>query len=79
MDSIPSFSLSLAGEGEKVRIVSCRRCGVLRERLLSMGIHIDDEIIVVQKQNGGAVLIEKRGSRYALGGGMAHKINVTRC
>jgi Fe2+ transport system protein FeoA len=34
---------------------------------------------VVQKQNGGAVLIDKRGSRYALGGGMAHKINVTRC
>lgn len=79
MGPSPSFSLALAGEGEKVRIVSCRRCGVLRERLLSMGIHIDDEIIVVQKQNGGAVLIEKRGSRYALGGGMAHKINVTRC
>lgn len=78
-DPGPSFSLALAGEGEKVRIVSCRRCGVLRERLLSMGIHIDDEIVVVQKQNGGAVLIDKRGSRYALGGGMALKINVTRC
>ncbi len=79
MDAISSFSLALAGEGEKVRIVSCRRCGVLRQRLLSMGIHIDDEIVVVQRQNGGAMLIEKTGSRYALGGGMAHKIHVTRC
>lgn len=78
-DTNPSFSLALAGEGERVKIISCRSGGLLRERLLSMGIHIDDEIKVIQKQNGGAMLIEKTGSRYALGGGMAHKINVTRC
>lgn len=78
-NSNPAFSLALAGEGERVKIVSCRGGGLLRERLLSMGIHIDDEIKVIQKQNGGAILIEKIGSRYALGGGMAHKINVTRC
>jgi len=75
----PSFSLALAGEGEKVKIYCCRGGGLLRERLLSMGIHIDDEIKVVQKQNGGAMLIEKMGSRFALGGGMAHKICVIRC
>ncbi len=79
VDSNASFSLALAGEGEKVKIFSCRGCGVLRQRLLGMGIHIDDEICIVQRQNGGAMLIEKRGSRYALGGGMAHKITVTRC
>ena len=28
------------------------------------------------KQANGAVLIEKSGCRYGLGGGMAHKINV---
>jgi len=74
-----SFSLALVSEGEKVKIYSCRGGGLLRERLLSMGIHIDDEIKVVQKQNGGAMLIEKMGNRFALGGGMALKINVTRC
>lgn len=77
--SNPSFSLALAGEGEKVKIDSCHGGGILRERLLSMGIHIDDKIIIIQKQHGGAVLIEKMGNRYALGGGMAQKINVTRC
>lgn len=71
------FPLALAAEGERVRIV--RMCGgCLRERLLSMGIDLDDEITVIRRQGGGAVLIEKAGNRYALGGGMAHKINVIR-
>lgn len=73
-----SFPLALTGEGEKVKIVSCRGGGVLRERLLSMGIHIDDKIQVIQKHRSGTMLIEKTGNRYALGGGMAYKINVTK-
>jgi ferrous iron transport protein A len=73
----PIFPLALAAEGERVRIA--RLCGgCLRERLLSMGIDLDDEITVIRRQGGGAVLIEKAGNRYALGGGMAHKINVIR-
>jgi ferrous iron transport protein A len=78
-ESKPSFSLALAGEGEKVKIHSCRGCGLLRQRLLGMGIHIDDEIVVVKRQNGGAMLIEKTGSRYALGDVIARKIQVTSC
>lgn len=75
-----SFPLALAGEGEKVRIVFFRESGVtLRERLLGMGICQDDEIMIVRKDEGGAVLIARGGSRIALGGGMAHKINVIRC
>ena len=71
------FPLALAAEGERVRIV--RMCGgCLRERLLSMGIDLDDEITIIRRQGGGAVLIKKAGNRYALGGGMAHKINVIR-
>lgn len=49
---------------------------LLRERLLSMGIRLEDELVVVSRQDNGAVLIEKAGCRYGLGGGMAHKINV---
>ncbi|HBT97641.1 MAG TPA: ferrous iron transport protein A [Desulfobulbaceae bacterium] len=74
-----SFPLALAGEGEKVRIVHVKNSRMLQERLLSMGLHLEDEIQVVQRQFGGAVLIEKTGSRYAMGGGMAHKISVVRC
>ena len=75
-----SFPLALASEGEKVRIVFFRENGVtLRKRLLGMGICQDDEIVIVAKHDGGAVLIARGGSRIALGGGMANKINVTRC
>jgi Fe2+ transport system protein FeoA len=74
-----SFPLAIAAEGEKVKIVRFRSGALLRERLLSMGIQLHDELRVVQRQHGGALLIEKSGSRYALGGGMAHKINVIRC
>jgi len=73
-----SFPLALAGEGEKVRIVWVRGGRMLQERLLSMGVHAGDELVVMQRQPGGALLIEKSGNRYALGGGMAHKINVIR-
>ncbi len=74
--SQPSFPLAIAGEGETVRIVSVRRGRKIQERLLSMGIQVDDVIEVVQCQNNGAVLISKENNRYALGGGMALKINV---
>lgn len=73
-----SYPLVLADEGELVKIVHLRGGSLMRERLLSMGINMDDEIIVVHKQHNGAVLIEKGGHRYALGGGMAFKINVTK-
>jgi ferrous iron transport protein A len=73
-----SYPLVLASEGERVKVVHLRGGSLMRERLLSMGINMDDEILVVHKQHNGAVLIEKEGCRYALGGGMAHKINVTK-
>ncbi|MFT5702482.1 MAG: ferrous iron transport protein A [Desulforhopalus sp.] len=74
-----SFPLACAAEGESVKIVGIRGGGNLVERLISMGIHVEDQIEVVQRQDKGAVLISRDGSRYALGGGMAHKINVIRC
>ncbi|WP_051553814.1 FeoA family protein [Desulfobulbus elongatus] len=72
----PSYPLVFASEGERVKVVSLHGGCLMRERLLSMGINVDDEILVVHKQENGAVVIEKAGCRYGLGGGMAHKINV---
>ncbi len=72
----PSFPLSLAAEGELVRVLLLPEGSKVQERLISMGISANDDITVVQKQPGGALLIEKNGTRYALGGGMAHRILV---
>ena len=74
--SQPSFPLAMAQDGETVRIVSVRRGRNIQERLLSMGIQVDDVIEVVRCQNRGAVLISRENNRYALGGGMALKIHV---
>ncbi|MGE4560038.1 MAG: ferrous iron transport protein A [Desulfobulbus sp.] len=72
------FPLSLAGEGEIVRVAMLPEGSKIQERLMSMGINLYDEITVVGKQRGGALMIEKNGTRYALGGGMAHKILVVK-
>lgn len=72
------FPLSLAGEGEVVRVFLLPEGSKIQERLMSMGISLHDEITVVRKQRGGALMIEKDGTRYALGGGMAHKILVVK-
>ena len=74
---MPAFPLILAQEGERVKICGLRGKGALKERLLSMGIKLGDEIRVIRKQHRGAVLIEAQGVRYTLGGGMPGKINVT--
>jgi ferrous iron transport protein A len=73
-----SFPLTLATQGEKVKIVHIRGGAAMQERLLGMGLALESEIVVIQKQVGGAMLIAKNGHRLLLGGGMAQKINVSR-
>ena len=69
----------MAEEGEAVRMVMIRSGRKLHERLGSMGLQLNETLRIIKKQPGGGVIIEKSGNRYALGGGMAHKINVIRC
>lgn len=45
----PSFPLAMAGEGERVQIVLFRSGTMMQERLLSMGINLHDEILVIPK------------------------------
>lgn len=74
----PTFPLAMAGDGETVRIANLCGGALLHKRLLGMGIRLEDIIEVVQRREQGAVLIAKGTGRYALGGGMAHKIYVTK-
>ena len=73
---IVTFPISLANEGEMVRIHSSSHDSRIEEQLISMGININDEIMVVKKQPGGALMVQKNGNRFALGVGMAHKVHV---
>ena len=72
----PSFPLALASAGEKVRVVNIRGGASFKERLLSMGIQVEDSIEVVQSDSNCAVLVAKGENRFMLGGGMAQKIYV---
>lgn len=73
-----SFPLALASPGEQVQVVLIRGGANLKERLLSMGIQVDDVIEVLQPGKKGAVLVGKDENRFMLGGGMAQKIYVTK-
>jgi len=67
--------LMLADVGQRVRVVALRGGVLLDRRMTEMGIHIGAELTIHQREGGGVVL--KRGeTRFALGGGMAHKIMV---
>ncbi len=70
------FPLALAGEGERVKVVTMGKSKKMHERLLSMGIGVGDALDIVKCQGQGAVLVAKGMNRYALGGGMAQKIYV---
>ncbi len=69
-----TFPLFLAQEGERVRIINAR--GKLLERLASMALGMGDEVEIISNQGHGPMLILKQENRFALGGGMAHKIEV---
>ena len=73
----PGLPLALADEGARVRIVQLRAGARMRERLSGMGLAVAGEISVLQRQGGGAVLIETGGKRYALCCRMAQAIRVT--
>ena len=74
----PSFPLALAGGGEIVRIVMIRGGGKIKERLLSIGLQLDDTVEIIQCRKKGAVLVAKDENRFMLGGGMAQKIYVSK-
>ena len=73
---IKGFPLSLADKGGTVKIVSFWNGRGFRARLISLGIDIGDVIEILQCRQHGAVLVAKGDARYAIGCGMAQKIEV---
>ena len=68
--------LSMVSAGEVVQVVSINAGWGLQRRLADMGLTPGVEVRMVNKQGRGPVLLELRGSRLALGHGIAHKIMV---
>lgn len=70
-----SIPLMQADVGQRVRVVALCGGDLRDRRMTDIGINVGAEITVHQREGGGVVV--KRGvTRFALGGGMAHKIMV---
>lgn len=69
------YPLTMAGEGARVRVIALMGGAGLDRRMTQMGINVGAELRVVLREGGGLVVM--RGEmRFALGGGMAHRIMV---
>ncbi|MBA4194815.1 MAG: ferrous iron transport protein A [Comamonadaceae bacterium] len=67
----------MADEDERVTVVALHGGLGLVRRLSEMGLNVGSELRVLQRQNGGLVVL-RGGTRLALGGGMAQKILVSK-
>lgn len=75
MSQHSSFPLSMADEGRHVRVVALKGGAGLDRRMTEMGLNIGANLIVRQREGGGVVVMRGE-TRFALGGGMAHRIMV---
>ncbi|MEW6165753.1 MAG: FeoA family protein [Pseudomonadota bacterium] len=65
----------MASEGARVRVVALRGGAGLDRRMTEMGLNLGAEL-TVRHHRGGGVVVMRGETRFALGGGMAHKIMV---
>ena len=71
-----TMPLAMAAPGEIVTVVEIRAGGGLQRRLADMGLTPGVKVKMLNSHMPGPVLIDLRGSKVALGRGIAHKIAV---
>ena len=72
------WPLSMASPGEEVKRVSVRAGRGLTQRLADMGLTPGTSVKVINSRGAGPVLINLRGTRLALGFGIAQTVTVER-
>jgi ferrous iron transport protein A len=76
--SDPTFPLSAAAVGDRLRIESLTAGKTLARRLADLGLPVGSEIEVVHRQPGGRMVVAREFARVALGAGMTERILVRR-
>lgn len=74
--TLSQMPLILASRGSKVRLVSINGGKQMTSRLAAMGLLPGVEVEIISNTPGDPFILDVRGSRLALGRGMAHKIYV---
>ncbi|MEA2066510.1 MAG: FeoA family protein [Thermotogota bacterium] len=72
-----TMPLAMARPGETLKVVGLRGGWGIHKRLTDMGLTSGVHIRVINSQMPGPVVIELRGSRVALGRGIAQRVMVT--
>jgi len=67
----------MVSPGETVKVAAIRAGWGLQRRLADMGLTPGVQVRVISSHRPGSVVIDVRGSRLALGQGVAHRIMVT--
>lgn len=68
--------LTMACPGEEMRLVAIRGGCRMRKRLADLGLNPGTTVRVVQHNGRGPTIVAVKGSRLAIGRGMAHRILV---
>lgn len=76
MKNTAEFPLAYTGIGNTVEITSFRSGTRFQEKMISMGLHVGDKIVINHQQGGSSIVISKGCEKFHLGGGLALKINV---
>lgn len=67
--------LSMMAEGSRAIVTAIQGGHGLNRRLAEMGVFVNSEIALI-RTGGGPVVVEVRGSRLAIGRGMAQRVMV---
>jgi Fe2+ transport system protein FeoA len=66
----------MVSPGEKVKVINIRAGWGLQRRLADLGLTPGVQVVITNSQRPGPVVLDLRGSRLALGHGVAHKVMV---
>lgn len=72
-----TYPLSMASEGERVRVAAAHGGQNVLRRLFAMGIIDGTELEVIQRHGAEGIVVRCGETRWALGRGMAHKVLVS--
>ena len=76
MNTIELMPLSDIATGRKVRLAAIEVGQVIGRRLMAMGMLPNVELEVIRNGHPGPFVVRVRGTRIALGRGVAHRIMV---
>jgi len=68
--------LTMARPGERMTLVALRGGQRMRKRLADLGLTASTSLHIVQGSGHGPLIVAVRGTRLAIGRGMAHHILV---